>query len=344
MSRALVAALIGAALMACVTNPPPASPTATAVVAASPTSTPVATTLAPSPTPTGRHLNAVLGYAVTLPPSWRVSECLSGISQDATYIGSDSLTWRTVAEEQALGVFGGTGPSGAFSWIVTIEAQATSQGVREFAMARSGGTGNSVEDTTLDGKPAARAFDISGNSLGYYVAGSGRMYSVTLVPGSDPRPPQMTNAAFDAIARSVMLVTPAVRPTPSPPPVMSAAVEALADAVAAAFAASDADRLRDLIAPRCWFTSGYWQSEGTSTSRDNFVAGLRTAFGQGLRVNVEARPIRSAPIMRGSFWVWSAWSEYGLPPRVSRATNVQLVFDQIDGRWYWVSALFNAER
>ena len=343
MGRALIAAFIAGAVTACVSNAPAASPTATTVVAASPTSTPVATTLAPSPTATGRHVNAVLGYAVTLPPPWRVSDCLSGITQDPTYVGSDVLTWRTAAEEQTLGVSGGTGPTGAFSWVVTIEAQVTPQSPMQFAVAR-GGTGNSVESITLDGKPAARAFDVSGNSLGYYVAGSGRMYGVTLVPGSDPRPPQMTNAAFDAIARSVMLVTPAARPTPSPPPVMSAAVETVVDAVTAAFAASDVDRLRDLIRPTCWFTSGYWQSEGTSTSRDNFVAGLRTAFAQGLKVNVEPRPIRSAPIMRGSFWVWSAWSEYGLPPRVTRASNVQLVFDQIDGHWYLVGALFNAER
>lgn len=344
MIRTLVAVSLAGVLTGCASNPPAAtqtaSPTASAVVAASPTSTPVATTLAPSPTPSGRQVNAVLGYAVTLPPSWRVSECLSRISEDPAYVGHDVLTWRTVGDEQDLGVLGGTGPTGAFSWVVMIEAQVTSQAVMEFATARA----SRVEAVTIDGKLAARAFDTAGNSLGYYVAGAGRMYSVTLVPGSDSRPPQLTNATFDAIARSVTLVTPAARPTPTPAPVVTPAVEALADAVAAAFAASDADRLRDLIAPRCWFNAGYWQSEGTATSRDKFAASLRASFLQGLKVTVEPRPIRTAPLMPGSFWVWSTWSAYGLPPRVSPPSNVQMVFDQIDGRWYWVGALFNAER
>ena len=344
MMRTVAAVLIAGMLTGCAANPPAASPTASAVAVASPTSTPVATTTAPSPTPSGRHANAVLGYAATLPPSWRVSECLSSLSQDSMFVGADVLTWRTAAEELDLGVSGGTGPTGAFSWVVMVEAQITSQTAMEFATSRVGGTGGRLEPATLDGRPAVRAFDASGNSLGYYVASAGRVYSVTLVPGSDVRPPQMTTATFDAIARSVTLVTPAARPTPSAAPVMSPAVEALADAVTAAFAASDADRLRDLITPRCWFSAGYWQSEGTSTSRDKFAAGLRTAFAQGLKVTVEPRPIRSDPFMRGSFWVWSTWSAYGSPPRVTPPSNVQIVFDQIDGRWYWVSSLFNADR
>jgi hypothetical protein len=342
--RAFAAVLIAGLLTGCASGQPAASPSASAVVVPSPTSTPVASTIAPSPTPSGRHVNAVLGYTATLPPGWRASDCLSSLSQDAMFVGADVFTWRTVSEELDLGVSGGTGPTGAFSWVVMIEAQITSQTALEFATSRVGGTGGRLEAATLDGRPAVRAFDDAGSSLGYYVSNAGRVYSVTLVPGSDPRPPQLTTATFDAIARSVTLVAPAARPAPSPAPVMGPAVEALADAVAAAFAASDADRLRDLITPRCWFTAGYWQSEGTSNSRDKFVAGLRTAFAQGLKVTVEPRPIRTAPLMRGSFWVWSTWSAYGVAPRATPQSNVQIVFDQIDGRWYWVSALFNAER
>ena len=344
--RGFAAVLIAGLLAACASNPPASSPSpspSTAAVA-SPTSTPVATTTAPSPTPSGRHVNAVLGYAATLPPPWRVSECLSSLSQDSMFVGADVLTWRSAAEELDLGVSGGTGPTGAFSWVVLVEAQITAQTPMEFATARVGGTGGRLEAATLDGRPAVRAFDGSGSSLGYYLASAGRVYAVTLVPGSDARPSQLTAATFDAIARSVTLVTPAARPTPSPAPAVGQAVEAVADNVAAAFAASDADRLRDLIIPRCWFTSGYWQSEGTSTSRDKFVASLRTAFAQGLKVTVEPRPIRTAPPLRGSFWVWSTWSGYGSAPGATPPSNVQMVFDQIDGRWYWVGALFNAER
>jgi uncharacterized protein (TIGR02246 family) len=154
----------------------------------------------------------------------------------------------------------------------------------------------------------------------------------------------VTNATFDAIARSVSFAAPAARPTPTPAPVVTAAVEAVADAVASAFAASDADRLRDLMTPKCWFNSGYYQSEGVAASRDKMAAQLRTSFAQGLKVTVEPRPIRTDPPMPGSFWVWSTWSAYGLPPRTSPQSNVQLVFDEVDGRWYWVGALFNAVR
>ena len=149
---------------------------------------------------------------------------------------------------------------------------------------------------------------------------------------------------FDTIAHSVTLTTPAARPTPTADPAPTAAVEALADAVAAAFAASDADRLHDLMTPVCWFNAGFNQSEGSAASRDKVAASLRTSFSQGLKVTVEPRPIMTKPPMPGSFWIWSTWSAYGAPPRTTPQSNVQLVFDQIDGRWYWVGALFNATR
>jgi hypothetical protein len=79
-------------------------------------------------------------------------------------------------------------------------------------------------------------------------------------------------------------------------------------------------------------------------AREKMAELLRTSFGQGRRVAVEARPIKSdAPFVRGPFWVWSTWSAYGSAPFTPQST-VQRVFDRIDGRWYWVGALFNAPR
>jgi hypothetical protein len=78
--------------------------------------------------------------------------------------------------------------------------------------------------------------------------------------------------------------------------------------------------------------------------RDTFAAGLKTSFAQGLKVTVEPRPIMTDPPTPGSFWIWSTWSEYGTPPQTSPRSNVQLVLGQIDGRWYWVGALYNAAR
>jgi len=325
--------------------PPAPSPTAS-VAAASPTPTtsPTPTAAARSPT-IARYGNAVLGYAVTLPPPWRVSECLSRIdANDPVFVGHDALTWRSAADEQDLGVPGGTGASGAHAWTIFVEAEVSSQDPISFATSRAGGNGSNVQPTTIDGRPAARTVDGSGSAIAYYVANSGRIYAISLMPGIDPRPALLTDATFDGIARSVTLMTPTPRPTPTAAPTVSAEAQGVADAVAAAFAASDANRLRDLMPPKCWFNYGYYQSEGGASSRDKVAAGLRDSFSEGLKVMVEPRPLSPNPPVAGSFWIWSTWSAYGAPPRTTPQSNVQLVLGQVDGRWYWVGALYNAAR
>ncbi|HEV8669969.1 MAG TPA: hypothetical protein VGS01_04455 [Candidatus Limnocylindria bacterium] len=47
---------------------------------------------------------------------------------------------------------------------------------------------------------------------------------------------------------------------------------------------------------------------------------------------------------RLSFGKAVALALIGTAPRTTPQSNVQLVFDQVDGRWYWVGALFNAVR
>jgi len=333
--------LVVAACGPAAVTPSPSPSASVAVTSPTPTPSPAPTTPAPSPT-ARRFANAVLGYTAALPPPWRVSACLSRIENttEQTYLGQDVLTWHSVAEEQDLGVSGGTGQTGAFAWVITVEVQVSGQTAADFATARAGGSGGRSDPDTIGGRPAARVADGSGNAIAYYVANGGRMYSIQTVPTGDPRPAQLSPATFDAIAHSVSFTTPTARPTPTTEPVPTAAVEAVADAVAAAFAASDADRLHDLMTPVCWFNSGVNQSEGSAASRDKLAAGLRTSFSQGLKVTVEPRPIMTKPPMPGSFWVWSTWSAYGTTPK----SNVQLVFDQIDGRWYWIGALFNATR
>jgi hypothetical protein len=347
VTRPTLAAML-IAIAACSPNalsPTPSPSASVAVASPTPTPSPAPTTAPPSPT-AGRHANAVLGYAATLPPPWRVSGCLSRVENtlEQTYLGQDVLTWHSVAEEQDLGVSGGTGATGAFAWVITIQVQVSAQSASDFAAARAGGSGGKSDPDTIGGRPAARVADGSGNAVAYYVANGGRMYSIQITSNGDSRPAQLSPATFDAIAHSVSFTTPTARPTPTADPVPTAAVEALADAVAAAFAASDADRLHELMTPVCWFNAGYNQSEGSAASRDKVAAGLRTSFTQGLRVTVEPRPIMTKPPMPGSFWIWSTWSAYGVPPRTTPQSNVQLVFDQIDGRWYWVGALFNATR
>jgi hypothetical protein len=341
--RVAVGALLIAIVSGCTATPsvPSASPATIASPSATPTASPAPTTAAPSPTAT-RHVNPVLGYGVTLPPGWRISECLSGLIREGSFIGYDVLTTRTPTEEHDLGAGGDTGGSGALTWIISIGVETSTRSPAEYATAAGGSIGERLETLTIDGKPAVRRVDGVGRASTYYVANAGRMYLVGLSQGFDARPPLVTDAAFDAVAQSISFVTAIARPTPTPVPTLSPAVEALVDAVTAAFAASDADRLRELMPPKCWFHSAGYQSSGVSVSREKMAEGFRASFAKGLKVTVEARPIMTdAPFLKGPFWVWSDWSAYGSAPFTPRSTT-QLVFDQIDGRWYWIGALFNA--
>ncbi len=342
--RIVVGAMLLGLVAGCTTPPsaPSASPAAVASPTATPTPSPAATTAAPSPAAV-RHVNPVLGFTVTVPAPWRVSDCLSGLTREGTYLGQDVLTARTVAAEHDLGGGGDTGGTGALTWVITISAETSSKMPAEYMAAIGGSIGDKVESTTIDGKPAIRLD--SGGRVTYFVANAGRVYAIGLTIGHDPnesRPAAATAATLDAIARSVTFVTPTARPTPTPVPQLSPAVETVVDAVAAAFAASDADRLRELMPPTCWFTSAGYRSSGVVLSREKMADILRTSFAQGRTITVEPRPINSdAPFIRGPFWVWSTWSPYNSPSFMPESIT-QLVFDQIDGRWYWTGALFNA--
>ena len=341
--RSAAVALLGAAVIACqspVVTPSP-SPTPSAVVASSPTALPA--TPAPTPAATTRHVNEVLGFSVALPAPWRRSECLSGVTREGPYLGQDVLTWRTAAEEHDLGGAADTGGSGALTWVITINVQTSSQTPAEYARAQGGSVGDTTQALTIDGRPAIRVNGgLGGTSI--YVANAGRMYVLSLRTSYEPAP-RTTDAAvtFDAIAGSLTFVPPVARPTPTPSPVLSPAVETLVDAVTAAFAARDADRLRELMPPTCWFSSAGYASSGTLVSREKMAERIRSSFAQGLTVAVEPRPIlMDAAFVRGPFWVWSTWSAYGSAP-VTPKGSTQLVFDQVDGRWYWIGALFNAD-
>jgi hypothetical protein len=346
----LIRVLVGAAFIGlvagCTATPiaPAASPSASPAAVASPN--PAPTTAAPSPTPTVRHVNDVLGYAVDVPSPWRVSECLSGLTREGTYLGQDTLTWRTVAEEHDLGGGADTGGSGALTSVITIAAEISSKTPTEYAAAAGGGIGDKVEATTIDGRPALHKVEGASGRATYYVANAGRMYAIGLSIGlnpNEPPPPATIGATFDVIVGSMIFRTPTARPTPTPMPQLSPAVEAVVNAVAAAFAASDADRLRELMPPTCWFSSAGYRSSGVVLSREKMADLIRTSFTQGRKVTVESRPIKTdAPFIRGPFWVWSSWSAYGSAP-FTPASAVQLVFDQIDGHWYWIGALFNAD-
>lgn len=343
LTRAAIAALLVIVVAGCQSPAiaPTGSQTATPVAVASPTAPP--STAAPSPGSGIRHVNDVLGFAVTLPPPWRVSGCLSGVTREGTWVGQDVFTWRTIAEEHDLGGAADAGGSGAMNWIITIAAELSTLAPPEYARNRGGSVGDKIDMMTIDGRPATR---VSGGFGGtwIYVANAGRMYTLTFSTNYEPGPKTTdVTLTFDSITRSFAFVTPSARPTPSTTPTLTPAVATLVDAIAAAFAASDADRIRDLMPPTCWVQTGSYQSSPEQASREKITERLRTAFAQGLKVTVESRPIRTAaPFVGSPFWVWSTWSPYGpTPPPVKDI--VLLGFDQRDGRWYWTKALHYAD-
>lgn len=340
---ALVAIAIGVlvALGAFRTPAPAASPPpATAISTQTPSASP---TVVSSPATTLAFENAVLGYRMTLAPSWRRSECLSRIElTDPKHFGQDVLTWRTVAAERDVGVTGGAGAVGAFAWVVTIIVQASEglTGPQYAERVRGGGGGGEVfQPSEIDGTPAVRVRNGAGFELAYYVARNDRMYTFGFTPSPLARPAVADEATLDAMARSIRFVTPAPRPTPTARPALNAGAEAVVDEIAAAFSAKDADRLRALITPRCWFNSGFSGGGGAAASGDLVADGWRTRFASGLTVRVEPRPIQPDPPMPGAYSVWSTWTEPGQP-----IGDVQLVIDQVEGRWFLIGALFNARR
>jgi hypothetical protein len=323
-------------------NPPPAaSPSPTAPASPTPTGSPT-----PSPTQAGTRAfeNVHLGYRVTLPEPWRRSECLSALTRENPMVlGHDLFTVLSEPAEYESPP-GATQPGGAWQWGTVVELNRNPDRVSSMDWIRQGRAGETldqrVEAATVAGLPAAKLTNGARYPLAYYVAVADRMYVIAYTGGDEPKPAGSSPESFEAIVGSFAPFDP--RPIPAPTPVPSQPPEAavqLADALAAAFARSDADALAPLIVPVCWFTSAYYQSEGVSTTRERLIAGFREEFSRGLQVSVEARPIRTDPPMRGTYWVWSTWRRPGQPDQ-----NGQLVFSDLDGRWYWSGAFYNAPR
>jgi hypothetical protein len=302
----------------------------------------------PTPSPTGASggtvENVYLGYRVTLPEPWRRSVCLSTLAREnPSLLGHDLFTVLSERQEYESPP-SGTNPGGAWQWATAVEANRNPDRLSGMEWIRQGRAGESpsqrVDAATVAGVPAAKLTDGARYPLAYFVGVADRMYVIAYTGGEGPKPPGSTTQSFEAIVRSFAPFDP--RPLPAatsmpaqPPP---AALQ-LADSLSAAFARADAEAFAPLIVPTCWFTHAYYQSEGVASTRERLIADLRENFAAGLQVAVEARPIRTNPPMQGTYWLWSTWRRAGQADQ-----NVQLVLSELDGRWYWSGAFYNAPR
>lgn len=328
--------------------PVASSPTPTTTASTSPTQS-----ASPSASPSrsaspsaaaGAFENAQLGYRVTLPPPWRHSDCLSTvIANNPVNLGQDLFTVLTEQQEYASPP-SGTNPGAAWQWATDVAVDGNPDRLSAMdwvQQGRAGGAvGQRVEPTTIAGEPAVKVTGGARFALAYYVPGNGRMYAIGYTGGAEPKPAGSSEQSFETIARSLMFVAPkpiaGATPASAQPP---AAATALADALAAAFASRDADAIGRLVTPKCWLNTGYYQSEGVAVTREALVNALRDDFAKGLRVTVEPRPVFREPPTPGAYWIWSTWRRPGQPDQ-----NVQLTLGEIDGRWYWAGALYNAPR
>ena len=193
-------------------------PGSTASVAASASPTPSATARA-TPDPS-RVYQSDLGYSLELVPGWRRSDLLSLRAPGSGFlVGHDLFTRRTPDDEKA-NVGGETGGP-AWFWALTIEVDKNRDGLglREWvAEGHVGfGSGQRVEDATLDGRPALNVTGGARGDVNYLVARGDDVFSIRYSTQGDP-PAGATKADLDLMVASIRLApTSVARPTPTLP-------------------------------------------------------------------------------------------------------------------------------
>ena len=322
-------------LVACLPTPASAPDTSPTVVARI---TPTATAATPTPTSSTAIFvgeNAVLGYRITLPATYRRSGSTL-FRGDLELLGRDSYTFRTEAQERAdcLIDLGDIPPPSAAEYL-GVEAYRNPAGLTAADWARAHpqfSSQRTVEATTVGGRDAARVTQL-GDVHAYVIAANTRMYAIT--PYFWPTPHDL-----DRIAASFQATTPAAIPSPIPSPSPRGAADATATALAAAFSARDSDAVA-LLLPSCHFgfsatIGGVPQGSAVNRSVALFTQALRDRFADrafAVRVDATLQPRREAAGAGNEFFfVRSQWIE------ADRTTQIELDIGQFDGDWRWFSA------
>jgi hypothetical protein len=339
-------------------RPPQPSPTAAATpspVVVVPTTavpaTPRTPAASPSPTATptrsplaaGMFENAPLGYRIRLPDGYRRSS--GSIRPTGPAMGGDSFTAESEQAERErcqrdIGHVGFGGRSQDLPPDIHVSvSRANGETPRRYATTPrvEGGQPMSqhrrVEDVTVDGHPAVRlVWEQTGESAAYVIGANDRIYVITT--SFDSLPSRMPKGWFDGIVGTFDAIQPVGFPSPTPTVAPTAATQQLADALARAFAARDADAVGRLITPTCWlFVYSTAPAGGQGRARQDFINDLREQFARAdfsvtveRKVQVETRPGDTL------YFVRSTWRE------PTKTTQVDLIFRDVDAKWYWASA------
>ncbi|HJW49129.1 MAG TPA: hypothetical protein VJ726_06915 [Candidatus Limnocylindria bacterium] len=190
-----------------------------------PSDAPAATSPTPSATASAtadasRVYRSDLGYSLELPEGWRRSDRLSlrTPASSLVLVGDDVFTRRTLDDERA-NIGGETGgPAWFWALIVQVDKNRDGLSLRQWvAEGRVGfGSGQRVDDATLDGRPALNVTGGARGDANYLVARGDDVVSVRYTLQGDA-PAGATKADLDRMIASIRLDPAAIaRPTPSP--------------------------------------------------------------------------------------------------------------------------------
>lgn len=305
-------------------SPPPPTATPTATPTPTAVATPFPTAAVSTAQPSGRHVNAAMGYSIELRQPWRRAAC--GPSSSGPAEGSDGLDLFVAAPDSEVQF----GMATTNTDHILVVGRANPEGLSPRAW-KDRFLGQSIseklEDTTFAGRPALLRTDRGSET--FVVADGAYMYQV----GHEVRGGSTSLADRAAIVRSFRFLTAdearAARAlaTPTPAP---RSVEAVADMLADGFAKKDLSILAR-VAGSC-LGEGAAQAGLTSRDTQTFLGRLRDAFARGLAVEVRARPIDAQRGFGQS--IRGTWREPGQPDH-----EVELVIVMERGTAYWAQLI-----
>ncbi len=316
--------------------------------AARPEPGPVSATGAPSPiasptaNPVGGFESPILGYAITLPATYRHIRSL--IEQGQAELGYDMFTSRSEADERADCLRdSGDLPTPALAELLLVRAFSNAAGVSAVDWAKTSPYKTpraTVEAATIGGREAARLAE-DGKIFAYVIRANDRMYLIS--PTTWP-----TQHSLDSIAATFRATTPVAFPAATPPAqAPRAAAAKVGEALAKAFAARDADAVAAVMTGCSIGVSAIVEPQNGSggccivnRAIAPFIEALRDAFAsRALTVIVDPTvEVRTQAQGNDRYFVRSTWSE------PDRTMGIDLFLGERDGSWHWLEALHHYQR
>lgn len=273
--------------------------------------------------PSGIFENALLGYRVTLPTTYRRS-AMKLFTGPTELLGRDSYTTLAAAQEREFCLTdSGDLPSPSSGAYLFIEAyrNAARASAADWIRGRPESSLRTIEPAAVGGRDAVRLVQ-QRQTMAYVIGANDRLYLIT--PALWP-----SQHRLDDVAARFTPLTPSAFPaaTPSEPPLDAA--RALAQRLAQAFAANDADAVAALM-PSCKIGVGAVVGGNPTGGALNravvlFVPALRERFVKGdLTVTID--PAVQVRTPGGGSFVRSEWRE------PDRTVKIDLDLGELDGR------------